>query len=258
MCGLKPGPNQETRTHLEVTPYTGVWIETVQLFSYCRRYRVTPYTGVWIETHRRAQIRLFSTGHTLYRCVDLNLFFISLVKPSSGHTLYRCVDWNLALTSNFVFRCVTPYTGVWIETSPVEHRKLDFIGFVTPYTGVWIETSLLYLKRDRADVTPYTGVWIETWWNCGSVRRSCVTPYTGVWIETSNLWTSTRRSRIVTPYTGVWIETVNVRWYRTVIVSHLIQVCGLKPLHFIRLLYATKVTPYTGVWIETQMTMLNM
>ena len=34
----------------EVTPYAGVWIETV--FSSCHTDRnyVTPYAGVWIET----------------------------------------------------------------------------------------------------------------------------------------------------------------------------------------------------------------
>ena len=33
---------------------------------------------------------------------------------------------------------VTPFVGVWIETSRV--KKSLFIVFVTPFVGVWIET----------------------------------------------------------------------------------------------------------------------
>ena len=33
---------------------------------------------------------------------------------------------------------------------------------VTPYTGVWIETSMVPIIGWTMVVTPYTGVWIET------------------------------------------------------------------------------------------------
>ena len=33
---------------------------------------------------------------------------------------------------------------------------------VTPYVGVWIETTDLSNQRYRRKVTPYVGVWIET------------------------------------------------------------------------------------------------
>ena len=33
---------------------------------------------------------------------------------------------------------------------------------VTPYVGVWIETSSVRRLRDKETVTPYVGVWIET------------------------------------------------------------------------------------------------
>ena len=33
---------------------------------------------------------------------------------------------------------------------------------VTPYVGVWIETTHPFLQTDNHGVTPYVGVWIET------------------------------------------------------------------------------------------------
>ena len=55
---------------------------------------------------------------------------------------------------------VTPYVGVWIETSKIRiGAELDI---VTPYVGVWIETSQKRCVRWKNGVTPYVGVWIET------------------------------------------------------------------------------------------------
>ena len=33
---------------------------------------------------------------------------------------------------------------------------------VTPYVGVWIETSWIAFRPEMISVTPYVGVWIET------------------------------------------------------------------------------------------------
>ena len=33
---------------------------------------------------------------------------------------------------------------------------------VTPYVGVWIETSIEHVSATKNKVTPYVGVWIET------------------------------------------------------------------------------------------------
>ena len=56
---------------------------------------------------------------------------------------------------------VTPYVGVWIETTYT--RQLSQVSYVTPYVGVWIETVELEIYFSRNQVTPYVGVWIETW-----------------------------------------------------------------------------------------------
>ena len=42
---------------------------------------------------------------------------------------------------------VTPYVGVWIETSSVTPLRVHDV--VTPYVGVWIETLTLKHTRER-------------------------------------------------------------------------------------------------------------
>ena len=143
---------------------------------------------------------------------------------------------------------VTPYVGVWIETSIGLPNWSTLI--VTPYVGVWIETErqprstsyqrsllmwecglkLCYLQRYASvqKVTPYVGVWIETT-NYLVLSSHCqVTPYVGVWIETAGHGLNLQKGG-VTPYVGVWIETTHD--------------CIDKG--------RISVTPYVGVWIET-------
>ena len=38
---------------LKVTPFVGVWIETTGRLRLCSGIIVTPFVGVWIETRRR-------------------------------------------------------------------------------------------------------------------------------------------------------------------------------------------------------------
>ena len=42
---------------------------------------------------------------------------------------------------------VTPYVGVWIETT--QQEKIDKYFEVTPYVGVWIETVTATKKTSR-------------------------------------------------------------------------------------------------------------
>ena len=123
---------------------------------------------------------------------------------------------------------VTPYVGVWIETTNylvlsshcqsllmwecglklcrLVHVRKVFL--VTPYVGVWIETEVGVYRQDWTGVTPYVGVWIETarfgslpnrtrsllMWECG--LKHCRRTHNGM-------------DMLVTPYVGVWIETCN-------------------------------------------------
>ena len=49
-CGLKHLVTDTTIKVVTVTPYVGVWIETVVQSHSKVDQRVTPYVGVWIET----------------------------------------------------------------------------------------------------------------------------------------------------------------------------------------------------------------
>ena len=55
---------------------------------------------------------------------------------------------------------VTPFVGVWIETSM--SRRLPLLRKVTPFVGVWIETGVQKEGHTLQIVTPFVGVWIET------------------------------------------------------------------------------------------------
>ena len=55
---------------------------------------------------------------------------------------------------------VTPYVGVWIETTLTAGALT--LDTVTPYVGVWIETRPILPVYCCVRVTPYVGVWIET------------------------------------------------------------------------------------------------
>ena len=94
VCGLKLMNLTQFHHPMNVTPYTGVWIETASVAFRVWLWRVTPYTGVWIETSDLTSITKFM-GHTLYRCVDWNKLNNEYSFVLSWcHTLYRCVDWN--------------------------------------------------------------------------------------------------------------------------------------------------------------------
>ena len=50
VCGLKRYVTSDPKKMLNVTPYVGVWIETIQSSCCLVLPIVTPYVGVWIET----------------------------------------------------------------------------------------------------------------------------------------------------------------------------------------------------------------
>ena len=54
----------------DVTPYVGVWIETGKIRMIWIRRRVTPYVGVWIETYLRALRCRGKERHSLCGSVD--------------------------------------------------------------------------------------------------------------------------------------------------------------------------------------------
>ena len=93
-CGLKPATAEVTAPE-KVTPYVGVWIETVYIFVLSNQLHVTPYVGVWIETHPERQPRSTRKSLLMWECG---------LKPLWEQRIYAADQ-------------VTPYVGVWIETS---------------------------------------------------------------------------------------------------------------------------------------------
>ena len=143
-------------------------------------------------------------GHTLRGCVDWNNLVVRTILTKWRHTLRGCVDWNLMQLVYELYSYVTPYVGVWIETSPqasipstpASHptwvcglKPLDMVITLSLFCHTlrgcvdW-NTCFLYSQR-ITHVTPYVGVWIETPMGLIVIVDSIVTPYVGVWIETN-------------------------------------------------------------------------
>ena len=142
--------------------------------------------------------------HTLRGCVDWNIsqkfyFYINKSHPSwvcglkqhstwclwerqQRHTLRGCVDWNTIEQFKEWLGIVTPFVGVWIETTSFVVWGL--MELVTPFVGVWIETLRGWGENPPPLVTPFVGVWIETRTKQRKCLKSPVTPFVGVWIET--------------------------------------------------------------------------
>ena len=121
-----------------VTPFVGVWIETLLGGLFGKSNTVTPFVGVWIETAKANNMRAAGLSHPSWVC-----------------GLKRDIA-----EGKYTLKQVTPFVGVWIETmttSPVswEHE-------VTPFVGVWIETLECLISFHKGAVTPFVGVWIET------------------------------------------------------------------------------------------------
>ena len=55
---------------LPVTPFVGVWIETLFIVFESFKIEVTPFVGVWIETGIELHHLSVHGGHTLRGCVD--------------------------------------------------------------------------------------------------------------------------------------------------------------------------------------------
>ena len=145
---------------------------------------------------------------------------------SSRHTLRGCVDWNrpkVLASKNPIMSHPSWVCGLK-RRSPLEGWERYA---VTPFVGVWIETSACRSIWQSTLVTPFVGVWIETpeWWRLTTMMQ--VTPFVGVWIETRQ-----RRMRrmplTVTPFVGVWIETIPCVVATSTVPSHPLWVCGLK------------------------------
>ena len=169
-------------------------------------------------------------------------------KQVESHTLRGCVDWNMGVLPASQYGSVTPYVGVWIETSDV-----DVEYFINSHT-----------LRGCVDWNVWCCyVWWISWchtlrgcvdWNVignGSLisilchtLRGCVD-----WNSQAKVCSFLSLGHTLRGCVDWNNDEVNTCIDNQ---SHPTWVCGLKPLlsFFLRL---GKVTPYVGVWIETSM-----
>ena len=99
MCGLKLKINIGAYHINNVTPFVGVWIETIRWLKSQPSTAVTPFVGVWIETADETNGLPPHRGHTLRGCVDWNSILVLKSFPKPCHTLRGCVDWNCQIIS---------------------------------------------------------------------------------------------------------------------------------------------------------------
>ena len=95
VCGLKLYRGATPCIPSDVTPYVGVWIETLFILTSRSRARVTPYVGVWIETPTCDCFQNHSQV-TPYVGVWIETSSTMLCTQGIGcHTLRGWVDWNI-------------------------------------------------------------------------------------------------------------------------------------------------------------------
>ena len=226
-----------------VTPFVGVWIETIFIGGDDKTLRSHPswvcglkHTSIIhsIKTLRHTLRGCVdwnsceccketdASSHTLRGCVDWNCRAVAERKAEICHTLRGCVDWNLIELLHHLPLNVTPFVGVWIETD--KGFYLAFSGGVTPFVGVWIETDICLSMQAKDYVTPFVGVWIETIYERKRKNGGIVTPFVGVWIETLTMPLK-KVPPGVTPFVGVWIETCMLPSVTFVVVCHTLRGC---------------------------------
>ena len=94
VCGLKLPLSGNTHPACGVTPYVGVWIETIRMNTWSVRRWSHP---TWVCGLKPALEILRCTdwkSHTLRGCVDWNKSAKPDTRSSFSHTLRGCVDWN--------------------------------------------------------------------------------------------------------------------------------------------------------------------
>ena len=122
---------------------------------------------------------------------------------------------------------VASFTDAWIETTRTSAR--DYVACVASFTDAWIETSNLgnfpglplshLLQMRGLKLTKISSFFIA----------SGVASFTDAWIETLSKPTL-RPQSLVASFTDAWIETLCRHPMRRRLLSHLLQMRGLKPI----------------------------
>ena len=143
-----------------VTPYVGVWIETLTVGLAGEISKVTPYVGVWIETWVES-ITLKEGAVTPYVGVWIETWHQKTANnPWCSHSLCGSVDWNsaalkanpLVAVSLLMWECGLKHILCTNAEKPLSHSLCGSVDW----------NSFFGLALQISSVTPYVGVWIET------------------------------------------------------------------------------------------------
>ena len=109
------------------------------------RVKVTPYVGVWIETSVDTALASFAQSHPTWVC-GLKLMCLKLwMRYLTSHPTWVC---GLKLFGIIRMLAFVKSHPTWVCGLKLPcYWQLAIPDNVTPYVGVWIETSLLLATR---------------------------------------------------------------------------------------------------------------
>ena len=147
-----------------------------------------------------------------------------------------------------IFTIVTPFVGVWIETSPSSPPNIA--AQVTPFVGVWIETPNSLFANSFVVSHPS--------WVCG--LKPFARPELAEKPMSHPSWVcglklkcdaKVRQFSVSHPSWVCGLKRQKITLFLAFFSSHPSWVCGLKHLINLIGIMISKVTPFVGVWIET-------
>ena len=98
---------------------------------------------------------------------------------------------------------------------------------VASFTDAWIETSFVMIIANPLEVASFTDAWIETPVRERISSAERVASFTDAWIETEGV-IKRKSVQSVASFTDAWIETLNHLIWQKALMSHLLQMRGLK------------------------------
>ena len=93
VCGLKQGQDSIEIYHPNVTPYVGVWIETICWWRFLELKESHPTWVCGLKLIFYACFNDKTKSHPTWVC-GLKHYLFALPDQGQGHTLRGCVDWN--------------------------------------------------------------------------------------------------------------------------------------------------------------------
>ena len=205
-----------------------------------------------------------------YRCVDWNFWADAGGTLAFGRIFYRCVDWNLLCSWKRNEGFVASFTDAWIETGV--GATFQSPAAVASFTDAWIETGnmTLYHIPLRSHLLQMRGLkqyntsksntiasrifYRCVDWNCrwySFSYRWNVASFTDAWIETSITW-HLEKAILSHLLQMRGLKLKFKRFFGVKAGSHLLQMRGLKLCGWCFIWIWFRVASFTDAWIETK------